>query len=117
MDIEVSDAKVGRSNTATFLLTSTDTAACTLSITASTLVVRVTSGTDTVWSSDDCPDALLARRLVLRADPASSYMFTWDGQRSSDGCLLDDATVKSGGYWVEAALIGGEPQKAYFDVT
>ncbi len=117
MQIEVSDVKAGQSNTATFLLTSNDTPACTLSITASSLVVRVTSGVDTVWSSDDCPDALLARQLVVRADPASSYKFTWNGHRSSDGCQLDDEAVEPGGYWVEAALIGGEPHKAYFDVT
>lgn len=117
MVIDVSDVKAGRSNTATFLLTSTATPACTLSITSSTLAVNVTSGNDTVWSSDDCPDTLLAKQLVVRTDPPSSYEFTWTGHRSSDGCQLDASAVDPGGYWVEAALIGGEPHRAYFDVT
>ncbi len=117
MTIDVADVKSGRSNTATFLLTSTDTPACTLAVTAGKLVVKVTSGDDTVWSSDDCPDALLAKQLVVRADPPSSYQFKWNGARSSEGCQLDDTPLEPGGYWVEAALIGGEPHKAFFDIT
>lgn len=117
MVIEVGDAKAGESNTATFELTSLDTVACTLAITPSTLVVKVTSGSDTVWSSDDCPDALLAKQVVVRADPASHYQFTWGGERSSDGCQPTDSAVTPGGYWIQAALIGGEPHKAYFDLT
>ncbi len=117
MTIDVADVKSGRSNTATFLLTSTDTPACTLAVTSGKLVVKVTSGDDTVWSSDDCPDALLAKQLVVRADPPSSYQFTWNGTRSSEGCQLDDTPLDPGGYWVEAALIGGEPHKAFFDIT
>lgn len=117
MAIDVADVKAGRSNAATFLLTSTDTAACTLSVTPATLLVNVTSGADIVWSSDDCPDALLAKQIVVRSDPPSSYEFTWNGSRSSEGCQLDDAKPDPGGYWVEAALIGGEPHKAYFDLT
>ncbi len=116
MSIDVSDAKAGDSNTATFELTSLDTVACTLAITPSTLVVKVTSGSDTVWSSDDCPDALLAKQIVVRADPASQYEFSWGGERSSDGCQPVDSAVSPGGYWIQAALIGGEPHKAYFDL-
>lgn len=117
MMIDVSDVKAGRDNSAELLLTSTDTPACTLSVTPSTLVVNVTSGDDIVWSSDDCPDTLLAKQLVVRSDPPSSYEFTWTGRRSSDGCQLDSSVVEPGGYWIEAALIGGEPHKAYFDIT
>lgn len=117
MSIDVSDAKAGAINTATFELTSLDTVACTLAITPTTLVVKVTSGSDTVWSSDDCPDALLAKQVVVRADPASHYQFTWGGKRSSDGCQPVDGAVTPGGYWIQAALIGGEPHKAYFDLT
>ncbi|MBA2698891.1 MAG: hypothetical protein H0U61_08980 [Nocardioidaceae bacterium] len=117
MAIDVADAKAGDTNVATFELTSLDTVACTLSITPSTLVVKVTSGSDTVWSSDDCPDALFAKQIVVRADPASHYQFTWNGKRSSDGCQPVVGEITPGGYWVEAALIGGEPHKAYFDLT
>lgn len=115
--IEVSDSRVGRSNSATLLLTSTQTPACTLSITPDLLLMKVTSGSDTIWSSDDCPDALRVQQLVVRADPATRYDFTWNGKRSADGCQANPGSIEPGGYWVKAALIGGLPHEAYFDLT
>lgn len=118
MSIDVSDSVEGRSNTATFVLRLPRTAsACTLAVTPNTTVVRVTSGSDVVWSSGDCPDALLAKEVAVRSDPATVYQFQWNGRRSTDECEVPGQVAPPGGYWVEAALIGGEPQKAYFDVT
>lgn len=114
--IDVGDASPGQANTATLLLSSIDTQACTLSITPDAMVVRVTSGADVVWSSDDCPDALRAQQVVARQDPPASYQFRWSGQRSSENCQPVGALPDPGGYWVEAAMIGGEPHKAYFDI-
>ncbi len=116
MTIDVGDSAPGAPNTATLLLTSTDSPACTLSITPETMVVRITSGPDVVWSSDDCPDALRAQRVVAREDPPASYRFRWSGQRSSENCQPVGSVPEPGGYWVEAALVGGDPHKAYFDV-
>lgn len=115
--IDVADSTPGEANTATLLLTSTDTPACTLAITPNNLVVRVTSGADVVWSSDDCPDLLRAQEVVVRADPPTAYQFHWDGRRSSPNCQPVDALPTAGGYWVQAALIGGDPHKAYFDIN
>ncbi len=98
-------------------LTSLATVACTLQITPDSLVLRITSGSDVVWSSDDCPDSVPARQLVVRADPATTYGFTWNGRRSVQGCLSPGAMATPGGYWVEAALVGADIHKAYFDVT
>ena len=116
MKIDVGDSAPGEANTATLLLTSLGTPACTLSITPETMVVRVTSGQDVVWSSDDCPDTLRARQVVAREDPPAAYQFQWSGQRSSENCQPVDSIPEPGGYWVEAAMIGGEPHKAYFDI-
>ncbi|MBA3232475.1 MAG: hypothetical protein H0T17_00775 [Propionibacteriales bacterium] len=79
--------------------------------------MKVTSGAETIWSSDDCPDELLARQIVVRRDPPTAYRFTWNGQRSTEGCQPDGRAIAPGGYWVEAAFIGGEPHKAFFDIT
>ncbi len=116
LKVDVGDSAPGASNTATLLLTSLDSAACTLSITPDTMVVRVTSGADVVWSSDDCPDALRAQRVVARADRPAAYTFRWNGQRSSQNCQPVSTLPKPGGYWVEAALVGGEPHKAFFAI-
>jgi hypothetical protein len=116
MTIDVGDSAPGQPNTATLLMSSTKLAACTLSITPDTMTVRVTSGDDVVWSSDDCPDALRAQQLVARRDPPTAYQFRWNGQRSSENCQPVESVPGPGGYWVEAAMIGGDPHRAYFDI-
>ena len=116
MKIDVGDSAPGEPNTATLLLSSEKLAACTLSITPDTMTVRVTSGNDVIWSSDDCPDALRAQQVVAREDLPAAYQFRWNGLRSSENCQPVDAVPTTGGYWVEAAMIGGEPHRAYFDI-
>jgi type IV secretory pathway VirB10-like protein len=116
MKIDVGDSAPGEPNTATLLLSSDKLAACTLSITPDTMTVRVTSGEDVVWSSDNCPDALRAQQVVAREELPAAYQFRWSGQRSSDNCQPVSALPSPGGYWVEAAMIGGEPHRAYFDI-
>jgi hypothetical protein len=114
--IEVSDVKQGRANPISLLMTGPQGTACTQAITPSTLVLRITSGDDVVWNSDDCPDKLLASEVVVRADPPGSYEFNWNGRRSTGSCAGVGAFAKPGGYWVEAALIGADSHKAFFDV-
>jgi hypothetical protein len=117
MSIDVSDTSVGQTTTATLVLTSRATPACTLAITPASLVLRITTGDLVVWSSDDCPDMLPARQVVVRADPATEYRFEWDGKGSVEGCSPAGAPASPGGYWVEAALVGAESHRGYFDVV
>lgn len=113
----MADSVEHHSNTATFVLTVPASAsACTLPITPDSMVARVTSGPDVVWSSADCPDALLARQVTVRHDPATLYSFEWNGRRSTDNCATTGEVAAPGGYWVEAALVGGEPHRAFFDI-
>jgi hypothetical protein len=116
MRIEVADAVAGRPHTVTFVFTSTRAPACRLAITPRSMSTRVTSGPDNIWSSYECPNSLPAREIVVRRDPPTSYTFTWNGHRSTSGCRVVGAVPKPGGYWVEAALVGGQPHKAYFDI-
>jgi hypothetical protein len=117
MRIEVADSVQAHRNTATFVFTVPASAsACTLPITPGSLVARITTGSDVVWSSNDCPDALLAKQVVVRHDPATVYSFNWNGRRSTQNCATPGTVAPPGGYWLEAALVGGEPHKAHFDI-
>ena len=80
-------------------------------------MARVTSGDDVVWSSNDCPNALLARQVVVPTEGTGMYTFSWDGRRSTDGCATKGSVPEPGGYWVEAALVGGQAHKSFFDLT
>jgi hypothetical protein len=115
--IDVADVEAGHRQPIRLKLTSVGVAACTLAITPDTLAMRVVSGDDVIWSSEDCPNALLARELVVRAHRPTVYEFDWDGYRSTDTCSKPGTVAKPGGYWAEAALIGANVHRAYFDVT
>jgi hypothetical protein len=115
--VSVPDGVQGQSDTATLSLTTLDGAVCTLRITPTTMVLRVTSGSDVLWTSDDCPNLLPAKQVVVRPDPVAKYRWTWDGRRSVQGCVSPGAVANPGGYWVEAALVGADVHKGYFDIT
>jgi hypothetical protein len=115
--VVVHDVAAGHHAPVALRLTSGGAAACTLAITPDTLALRITSGSDVVWSSDDCPNSLLARQLIVRAHKPVVYTFEWDGRRSTETCRTPGKVALSGGYWAEAALIGADVHRAYFDIT
>jgi hypothetical protein len=117
VEVGVHDIATGRSEPVTLKLTSVGVAACTLAITPDTLALRITSGPDVVWSSDECPNDVLARELVVRAQKPIVYPFTWNGRRSTETCAHPGKVARPGGYWAEAAFIGADVHRAYFDVT
>lgn len=118
IDIEVvaPDSTGGKRTDIGLRFTSRSAAACTLAITPSEFVLRITSGEDVVWNSDDCPDELLAKQLVVLRHPAVHYRFSWNGRRSTPDCSSVGEVAQAGGYWAEAAVIGGDVYRGYFDV-
>jgi hypothetical protein len=116
MDIQVHDVVAGHTARVRFKLTSVGVPACTLAVTADTLALRITSGSDVVWTSDECPNSVLARELVVRAHQPTVYTFDWNGYRSTQTCANPGKVAQPGGYWAEAALIGADVHRAYFDV-
>jgi len=115
--VDVADMRAGRTQPIGLKLTSVGVAACTLAITPDTLALRITSGEDVIWASQNCPNALLAREVVVRAHQPTVYEFDWNGYRSTDTCAKPGKMAPPGGYWVEVALIGAAVHRAYFDVT
>jgi hypothetical protein len=88
--------------------------ACTWSITPRTLVVRVTSGSDRIWSTQDCPRVLPPEDLVARKDNVTHAYITWDGQRSDGSCSRSTPWALPGYYHVTAAAIGANPSDLQF---
>lgn len=88
--------------------------ACTLSVGPGNLVVKVTSGSDGIWTSDECPDAILPADLVIRRAKPITYRVGWPGQRSAPRCPLQTEAALPGTYVAAAAIIGGEPAETRF---
>jgi hypothetical protein len=98
----------------TIALTTRTSPACTWTVSPQTLVVKVTSGPDNVWSTQQCPGAIGKQAVVLRNDRAVDVTVAWNGRRSDNGCTDVPAWAQPGDYHVAAAAFGSDPVDARF---
>lgn len=88
--------------------------ACTFSVTSKTVVAKVTSGKDRIWSTQDCPHAISASTVVVRSAAPTKVVVPWSGRRSDDDCSRSTSWALPGYYHLTAAAIGSEPATAQF---
>jgi hypothetical protein len=88
--------------------------ACTFSVTSKTVVAKVTSGKDRIWSTQDCPHAIRAANVVVRSAAPTKVVVSWSGRRSDDDCSRSTSWALPGYYHLTAAAIGSEPGTAQF---
>ena len=98
------DAQVypaGRRPVLTIGVANTGSAPCTFDVGQANREIRVTSGNDRVWSSDDCSPGGGAQVATLRpgAKPVE-FSVTWSRQRSAPGCAGDRRAAPVGTYRV-----------------
>jgi hypothetical protein len=92
--------------------------ACTFAVSPTTLAVKVTSGSDRVWSSQDCKSAVPTRSVVVRSAAPVTIPVTWSGRRSNpDSCDHSQAWARPGYYHALAAVIGSEPADVQFKLS
>lgn len=98
-------------------LTGTD-AACTWTVSSRSMVVKIISGDDRIWSSQQCPGRLPQGAVVVRSAVATTVVFVWNGRRSDPDCSSSAAGFAlPGSYHVIAAALGGEPTDVQFLLT
>ncbi|QIX28175.1 hypothetical protein ncot_17450 [Nocardioides sp. JQ2195] len=90
--------------------------ACTFTVSSKSMVIRITSGSDLIWSSQQC-SKLPEEDIVVRSAQAAKVILEWNGRRSEDDCGRTAAWAKIGWYHVEAAAFGGEPTSDKFELT
>jgi hypothetical protein len=97
--------------------------ACTWQVSPSHLTLKVTSGSDDIWASQECPRAVPVEEVVVRQDFTTTIGVVWDGRRSEPGCRITDCPRSDacwalpGYYHVAAAPLGGEPAEVQFQLT
>ena len=91
--------------------------ACTFAVTSRTLVAKVTSGNDRIWSTQDCPAAIRSTSVVVRSAVPAKVVVAWSGRRSDDECSRSTSWALPGYYHVTAAVIGSEPGDAQFRLS
>jgi hypothetical protein len=91
--------------------------ACTFEVSPSSLVVKITSGADRIWSSQDCARAVPKTSVVVRSGVPADVPITWSGRRSDDECSNATSWAMPGFYHVYAAALGSTPADLQFEVT
>lgn len=111
----VKHAVGGRDVTLTLELETLQSPACTWTVGPRHLTLRITSGSDRIWSTLDCPRALPNQDVVVRQAVPTTVQVTWAGARRSDvGCTRQAGWALPGYYHLQAAALGGEPGDVQF---
>jgi len=91
--------------------------ACTWVVSPKALTVKIRSGKDDIWFSNQCPRAIPSENVVLRNNATTKVEVTWSARRSDDGCTRYADWAMPGWYYVEAAALAGEPSDLHFELT
>ncbi len=91
--------------------------ACTFTVSPETMVVKITSGKDRIWSSQDCQHAIKKSAVVVRSGVPADVPVTWSGRRSDSDCSSAAAWAMPGFYHVFAAALGSTPTDVQFEIT
>lgn len=110
----VADQAAGRDIKIRLKAQTTDAVACLWKPSKDTLTLKITSGSDNIWFSTQCPKAMPNESVVLRNDQPTRVRMSWDARRSDEGCTKERKWALPGTYHLEAAALGGDPQDARF---
>jgi hypothetical protein len=113
----VRDAVGGSPVTFTLELRTITTPACTWQVAPTTLTMKITSGSDDIWSSRQCPRAIPTEEVVVRDNVSTEVEATWSGRRSDEECSQLTEWAMPGWYWVNVAALAGEPSDLHFELT
>lgn len=90
--------------------------ACDWEVSAESIAVKLTSGSDRIWTSQQCPNAVPEEAVVLRQRQTTLVDVVWSGRRSDSDCSQATQWAEPGYYHVSAAAMGSEPESQQFEL-
>jgi hypothetical protein len=109
-------AYAGRDVTFRLRLTTFESPACTWQVSPDSVAVRLTSGSDRIWTSQECRSAVPTVPVVVRQEKAAFVEVTWGGRRSDPECSRTTTWAVPGWYHVATAALGSEPVSRQFEL-
>lgn len=100
----------------TVAITNTGEVPCTIDAGDANRELRITSGSDRIWSTADCLGESTERMLLLDVGARDETTSTWPRVRSAEGCPEDVPAPEPGTYAAEVRLGGAESAAAVFDL-
>ncbi|CUR54455.1 conserved exported hypothetical protein [metagenome] len=95
---------------------SNDSQACTFTVSPSTVVVKLVSGKDFIWSSQECPKSLPDVEVIARRTVPGKANVVWSGRRSDTDCRKSTDWARPGWYHAVGAALGGEATDVQFEL-
>ncbi|SDS47024.1 hypothetical protein SAMN04489812_2004 [Microlunatus soli] len=88
-----------------------DDKSCALDLNADDFELKIYSGSDRIWSTDDCAKLVRDHRTTLKPEQDTTWKITWDGKRSQQGkeCKARSETPQPGYYYATASYQGAKP--------
>jgi hypothetical protein len=90
---------------------------CKATVDPSKLSLTITSGTDQIWTTQQCEKAIPKSVLVLAKGKQFPTTVPWDGRRSRPGCLPGQLQAKPGTYVAKAIYDGRASAPQAFQIT
>ena len=97
---------VGASPVLSLLVRNTGTTPCRRDLGSGAVELRVYSGADRIWSSDDCGAARGSDPRTLAVGASRSVRLSWSGRRSRQGCTGPRTLAVAGTYQLRARVGG-----------
>jgi hypothetical protein len=98
-------------------ISSVNSPACTWTLSPNTMAIKITSGSDLIWTTSECPRAVPRQDIVLREADPRRVKLTWDARRSEPGCPSRTDWALPGTYHLHVAALAGQPQETAFLLT
>ncbi|HZI96125.1 MAG TPA: hypothetical protein VFD41_01215 [Actinomycetales bacterium] len=80
--------------------------ACTVDLGEPAVTLLVVSGSDRIWSSDDCETETASAPVAVEGAGEQAVTVEWPRQRSAEGCPSDLAEPRPGTYQFTATVAG-----------
>lgn len=98
-------------------LTNTGGAACILDLKATNFSLTVVSGSDRIWTTDDCAKWVPAKKQALKPQKAYEFSIEWGVARSAAGCKVVKGLLNPGTYIATATFSDSVTSRQVFVVT
>jgi hypothetical protein len=115
--VDAPSAPVGGRPRLSLRVTNTGRSVCTRDLGQAAIELLVFSGSDRIWSSDDCAPGGPSDVTALQPGEAATRRATWDGRRSLPGCKGPKAEAQAGTYRVQGRVGQLRVEGAAFRLT
>lgn len=105
------DVSTGQRVTFRQSVINTSSKPCTIKLNPDSYELKIYSGTDRIWSTNDCAKLVPDVSKRVKPDASVAWKTTWNGNRSQQGesCQSRPETPEPGYYYATAQLEGAKP--------